>query len=149
MQLSDIYNMQCVNQQLLIDNGKYDGVTHMSLPNDNVSLSSYHIQQLVSEIGEVLAADKRWKNIRNDKYDSENKLEEIADCFIVLMNIAIFSGIDAETLEKAMRTLTELSDEDRLVGIISHVDALRNRIDKQIIVTKDRSSGSRVDVITQ
>jgi NTP pyrophosphatase (non-canonical NTP hydrolase) len=102
MQLSDIYNMQCVNQQLLIDNGKYDGVTRMSLPNDNVSLSSYHIQQLVSEIGEVLAADKRWKNLRNDKYDSENKLEEIADCFIVLMNIAIFSGIGAEALEKAI-----------------------------------------------
>ena len=60
-----------------------------------------------------------------------------------------FGSLDSETLEKAIRTLTELSDEDRLVGIISHVDALKNRIDRQIVVTKDRSSGSRVDVITQ
>lgn len=60
-----------------------------------------------------------------------------------------FGSLDSETLEKAIRTLTELSDEDRLVGIISHVDALKNRIDRQIVVTKDRSSGSRVSVITQ
>ena len=59
-----------------------------------------------------------------------------------------FGSLDSETLEKAIRTLTELSDEDRLVGIISHVDALKNRIDRQIVVTKDRSSGSRVKVVT-
>ena len=102
MTFDELYNMQIDNQSLLINNGKYDGIANMSLPADNVSLSSYHIQQLVSEIGEVLAADKRWKNIRNDKYDSDNKLEEIADCFIVLMNIAIFSGVDATQLEEAI-----------------------------------------------
>ena len=59
-----------------------------------------------------------------------------------------FGSLDSETLEKAIRTLTELSDEDRLVGIISHVEALKSRIDRQIVVTKDKSSGSRVTVIS-
>ena len=102
MTFKDLYQMQIDNQSLLINNGKYDNVDNMTLPVDNITLSSYHIQQLVSEIGEVLAADKRWKNIRNDKYDYQNKLEEIADCFIVLMNIAIFSGINADEFETAI-----------------------------------------------
>ena len=59
-----------------------------------------------------------------------------------------FGSLDSETLEKAVRTLTELADEDKLVGIISHVDALRTRIDKQIVVTKERDKGSHVTVIS-
>ena len=59
-----------------------------------------------------------------------------------------FGSLDSETLEQAIRTLTELSGEDLLVGIISHVDALKTRIDKQIIVTKDRADGSKVEVIS-
>lgn len=58
-----------------------------------------------------------------------------------------FGSLDSETLEKAVRTLTELSDEDRLVGIISHVDALKSRIDRQIVVTKNRDAGSKATVI--
>ncbi len=58
-----------------------------------------------------------------------------------------FGSLDSETLEKAIRTLTELSDDDKLVGIISHVDALKSRIEKQIVVTKDRDAGSRASVI--
>ena len=99
MQFKEIYQTQLDNQQLLVNNNLYDNIAPQTLPTDNVTLASYHIQQLVSEIGEVLAADKRWKNLRNDKYDPANKLEEIADCFIVTMNVAIFSGISAEDLE--------------------------------------------------
>ena len=58
-----------------------------------------------------------------------------------------FGSLDSETLEKAVRTLTELSDKDRLVGIISHVDALKSRIDRQIVVTKDREAGSKAELV--
>ena len=57
-----------------------------------------------------------------------------------------FGSLDSETLELAIRTLTELSGDDLLVGIISHVEALRTRIDKQIVVTKDRANGSKASV---
>ncbi len=57
---------------------------------------------MVSEIGEVLDADKRWKNFRNEKYDKDAKAEELADCFIVLMNVCMFSGLDGEDMEKAI-----------------------------------------------
>lgn len=70
----------------------------MTLPKDSPELSSYHIQQLVSEVGEVLSADKRWKSYRNEHIDMTNKKEEIADCFIVLMNIALFSNMQADEL---------------------------------------------------
>lgn len=73
------------------------------LPIDHPRLASYHIQQLISEIGEVLEADRRWKNIRNNKYSKGDKLDEIADCFIVLMNIAMYSGFNGTDLFNAIR----------------------------------------------
>ena len=104
--LQNLFNMQKHTQQILLAAGKYEdyckGSTDMMLPDDSVSLSSYHVQQLVSEIGEILDADKRWKNFRNEKYDKEAKAEEIADCFIVLMNITMFSGIDGDELANAI-----------------------------------------------
>ena len=57
-----------------------------------------------------------------------------------------FGSLDEESLELAIRVLSGLTEGDRLVGIISHVGALKDRIDRQIIVTKDRSGGSRVQV---
>lgn len=96
-----LFEKQIVNQKYMLDTGKYDGFKKSEtkeVPCDDVRLMSYHVQQLVSEIGEVLEADKRWKNFRNAKFEKEAKAEEIADCFIVLMNIAMFSGLSAEEL---------------------------------------------------
>ncbi len=55
-----------------------------------------------------------------------------------------FGTLDEEALEQAMRALNNLTEGNRLVGIISHVAELRERIDKQIVVTKERTGGSHV-----
>lgn len=112
--LRELFNFQMANQSKMLQDGKYDmfkseGTT--SVPVDDVKLMSYHVQQLMSEIGEVLDADKRWKNFRNQKYDESAKLEEIADCFIVLMNIAMFSGFNGIQLYEAIvDKLNEVSE---------------------------------------
>jgi exonuclease SbcC len=47
-----------------------------------------------------------------------------------------FGSLDSEVLELAIRTLSELAGTDRIIGIISHVSELRERIDKQVRVEK-------------
>lgn len=54
-----------------------------------------------------------------------------------------FGTLDSETLELAMRTLTELQAGGRLVGVISHVPELRDQIKNRLIVRKT-PSGSTV-----
>lgn len=99
---TELFNKQVENQNKMLRSDMYDIVEVDKAPVDNIELFSYHIQQLMSEIGEVLDADKRWKNFRNDKYDKEAKAEELADCFIVLMNVCMFSGLSGEDMEKAI-----------------------------------------------
>ena len=53
-----------------------------------------------------------------------------------------FGSLDSEALSKAYATLAGLTEGNRLVGIISHVAELKERIDKQILVTKLKSGGS-------
>lgn len=57
-----------------------------------------------------------------------------------------FGSLDEESLAQAMGSLAGLADGNRLVGIISHVPELKQRIEKQILVRKDRGGGSHVEV---
>ena len=57
-----------------------------------------------------------------------------------------FGSLDSEALSKAYQTLAGLSEGNRLVGIISHVAELKEKIDRQIVVKKDRSGGSRASI---
>lgn len=59
-----------------------------------------------------------------------------------------FGTLDEAHLTKAVKILTDLSDNDRLVGIISHVSELKEKIDKKIVVKKlaDGSSGISMNV---
>ena len=58
-----------------------------------------------------------------------------------------FGSLDGESLQQAMRALASLSEGNKLVGIISHVAELKEKIDKQIIVTKEKTGGSKVEIV--
>lgn len=57
-----------------------------------------------------------------------------------------FGSLDSVSLESAMNAIMMLSDNNRLIGIISHVNELKDRIDKKIVVEKS-NCGSSVRVI--
>ena len=58
-----------------------------------------------------------------------------------------FGSLDEEALRQAMQALSGLAQGNRLVGIISHVAELKEKIDKQIVVTKDPVGGSRAALV--
>ncbi len=58
-----------------------------------------------------------------------------------------FGSLDEESLRQAINALSSLTESNRLVGIISHVAELKDRIDRQIVVKKDKSGGSRVEIV--
>ena len=57
-----------------------------------------------------------------------------------------FGSLDSQSLEQAVRALLKVTDSNKLVGIISHVSELKERIDKQVSVTKRKTGGSRVEI---
>lgn len=110
----EVYFNQIKFQEEIIK--KYQ--THLSngmLPSDNPELFQYHMTAMVEELGEVLKADKRWKTHRNDAFDPENKIEEIADVFITLMNVCIFSGYGSSIiLDRVNKKIRE--NLDRMIN---------------------------------
>ena len=58
-----------------------------------------------------------------------------------------FGSLDDESLSQAIGALMSLSKSNRLVGIISHVSELKEKIDKMIVVRKEKSGGSKATVI--
>lgn len=58
-----------------------------------------------------------------------------------------FGSLDEETLDQAMKAIqTLVEDGGRIVGIISHVTELQNRIDRQLLVRKMKSGGSTATI---
>lgn len=57
-----------------------------------------------------------------------------------------FGTLSEDILNQAMKALMGLSQGNRLVGIISHVSELKERVEKQIIVTKEKVGGSHIRV---
>lgn len=58
-----------------------------------------------------------------------------------------FGSLDGKSRNEVMRALLSLTEGDRMVGIISHVAQFKDQIDKQIVVIKQRSGGSHIEII--
>lgn len=56
-----------------------------------------------------------------------------------------FATLDPEALDKAINCLLTIKDDGRMVGLISHVEELKERIDTKIMVEKTES-GSHIMV---
>lgn len=57
-----------------------------------------------------------------------------------------FGSLDHESLNQAIGILNELAGENRLAGIISHVDELKERIEKKIVVRRGMA-GSTLELV--
>ena len=58
-----------------------------------------------------------------------------------------FGSLDAESIGQAIDVLGQLTEGNTLVGVISHVDALKERLDRKILITHD-AHGSKIDMVS-
>jgi len=54
--------------------------------------------------------------------------------------------LDSQSIEQAVVTLNKLTSANRLIGIISHVSELKDRIDKKIVIKKG-VAGSMIEMV--
>ena len=57
-----------------------------------------------------------------------------------------FGSLDDESLNQALNAIMMMSKGNKLIGIISHVNELKSRIDKKIVVKKS-SNGSSISLV--
>ena len=58
-----------------------------------------------------------------------------------------FDSLDDTKLSQAIHALASISQANRLIGIISHVTGLDEKIGRKIVVSKDRTGGSRAEIL--
>jgi exonuclease SbcC len=59
-----------------------------------------------------------------------------------------FGTLDADTLDIAMTALENLRENGKSIGIISHVEALKERIGTQIVVSKKEAGSSKIKIVS-
>ena len=58
-----------------------------------------------------------------------------------------FGSLDSESLSQAIKVLNQLTEQTKLISIISHVNELKEKIDKQIRITKKNERGSTAKIL--
>lgn len=134
--------------QLVRSAGTKDKRSHEALDLDVIDFSNGSIRPVSSlSGGESFIASLALALGMSDEIQSQAGGIQIDTMFID----EGFGTLDRDSLNNAIQTLMKLSGENRLVGIISHVKELKERIHKGIIVTKDLhgSHGSVAKVINE
>ena len=134
--------------QLVRSAGTKDKRSHEALDLDVIDFSNGSIRPVSSlSGGESFIASLALALGMSDEIQSQAGGIQIDTMFID----EGFGTLDQDSLNNAIQTLMKLSGENRLVGIISHVKELKERIHKGIIVTKDLhgSHGSAAKVINE
>ena len=121
------------NAKIGLDINVYDNYTSTERPSDNLSGGESFKAALALALG------------LSDAVQTMNGGIHIDTLFVD----EGFGSLDTESINLALGVLHELSEGNSLIGIISHVGALKNEIDKKILVTRvdDGLKGSRADVI--
>jgi NTP pyrophosphatase (non-canonical NTP hydrolase) len=97
--------MESGNFSIIFEKQKvFQQIIEKQFPSDHPDKFVDHIANMVEELGELLKADKRHKAYRNNYYNREEKLKELADVFIENMNLAIWSGFTAEDVLDAVES---------------------------------------------
>lgn len=107
----ELYNKQIDFQQRILDEKVKEGKPSFALPQDDIDWFTYHMRAMVEELGEVTKADKRWKTHRNENFNQEEKVDELADVFITVMNLAIYSGLSGQDMYNAIEEKIEENNE--------------------------------------
>jgi DNA repair protein SbcC/Rad50 len=58
-----------------------------------------------------------------------------------------FGSLDPDYLQSVMQSLEELRESGRIVGLISHVEEMKQRISMQLLVTKENLLGTHVKIV--
>lgn len=58
-----------------------------------------------------------------------------------------FGSLDPDYLQAVMQSLEELRESGRVIGLISHVEEMKQRISMQLLVSKDGTIGTQVKII--
>ena len=58
-----------------------------------------------------------------------------------------FGSLDGDTLDEAISALEGLRSRDKTVGVISHVELLKERISTQVVVGTDAGGRGKIEVV--
>lgn len=97
--MKELFNKQIEIQKIAFD---------VNLPEHKPELVRYFALGLMSEVGEVLQADKTWKPFNVGVCNGENVKEELADCYLFLMNLCLAEGFTAEQMIEMIRNKQEV-----------------------------------------
>lgn len=94
--VQELFDLQSHLQNIMFDK---------KLPTDSIEDFKYSILALISELGEVLDADRRWKNVRKKPLEEpDKKLDELCDCMAFLINAILYSGFSSKQFIVAFLT---------------------------------------------